>query len=355
MSRRPPLTAWSVAILSLGLTGLIALLATHERGASGDEPFYLSMADHPGGPHNFPYAYRVAVPWLVHLMPFSDVVNFTILGLAGIAAVSAGMFVLLREFAIGHKLATGLTVGFALSPVLWLDILRHFQSIDTASVLVMILGVLFTVRRQRVALLITLTLGTAVRESTMFLVPFTYLYWAQRPIDRDALRDTVITCLIPVTVYVVLRTQIQAVDRQYIPGYTGPFLKERYTILRYAPWGAELRRLAYTYGPLWLAAPLALGGRGLNRRDRDFVWRGLLIVVLCVGSLTYALDWDRVMFLAAPVIYVAAGLGLTHRRRLAVAAVVTLLAMDVGYGIYLQAAGVQHGLDDAKTYVPVIG
>ena len=64
-----------------------------------------------------------------------------------------------------------------------------------------------------------------------------------------------------------------------------------------------------------------------------------------MGAMTFALDWGRMVFFAAPVVYVAAAHTLRHRRRLAVAAVLTLLAMDAGYAIYMQVHGVKSGLD----------
>lgn len=332
--------------LCLALTGLVALVVKHERGITGDEPFYVAMARHPSGPHNFPYAYRVLVPWLVHVLPFSEVVSFTLIGLICVGAASGALFALLRHFEIDDRLATGLVVGFALSPVLWVVIIRHFRSIDPASVLVMVLGTLFIVRRQRLALLITLTLGTAVRESTLFLIPLAYAVWAQRPVDRDALRDLAATCVLPAIVYVVLRTQIDAVGKQYIAGYSGPFFAARIDLIKHAQFGVELRRLAYTYGPVWLIAPFAL--RGMR-----FAREGLVLVLLCAASMTYAYDWGRIIFLAAPVFYVAAAYALRNRRWLAIATVVALLTVDVGYGVYLQVHGVQYGLDTSVSNVPV--
>jgi len=70
-----------------------------------------------------------------------------------------------------------------------------------------------------------------------------------------------------------------------------------------------------------------------------------VLVALCVVSMTFALDWGRVIFLAAPVFYIAAGHVIKDRRRLAIATVTLLLAMDLGYAIYMQAYGVKHGLD----------
>jgi hypothetical protein len=42
---------------------------------------------------------------------------------------------------------------------------------------------------------------------------------------------------------------------------------------------------------------------------------------------------------------VAAGHVIRNRRWLAVAVVIALLAVDIGYGIYLQVYGVKHGID----------
>ena len=347
--------AWSrealaVGSLCLALAALVDVVIRHERGITGDEPFYQAMARHPGGPHNFPYAYRVVVPWLVHVLPFSYLVSFTIIGLLAIGIASAALYELLGDFDVPRRLRAGLVVGFALSPTLSVVIVRHFRSIDPASVLIMVLGCLFIVRRQRLALLATLVIGTGVRESTVFLIPFAYAVWAQRPVDREALRDVALTCILPLVVYVLLRVSIDAVGKQYIPGYSGPFITARWDFIKSAFQGStpklELRRLAVAYGPVWLIAPLAL-------RDSRLARRGLVLVALCVVSMTYAYDWGRIIFLAAPVFFVAAGVALTGRRRLAIATVVALLAMDAGYGIYLQAYGVTHGLDETSQHIPV--
>jgi len=331
-----------VAALCLALVALADAVLRHESGLSGDEPFYERMAAHPGGAHNFPYAYRVAVPWLVHVLPFSHVVSFTLLAWLAIAATGGALYALMREFEIAPDVAAALTAGFALSPPLLVVLVRHGRSIDPASILVMVLGCLFVVRRQRAYLGVTILVGVAVRESSLFLIPFAYAVWAQRPLDRSALRDVALVSVLPVAAYVALRTSIPVAGRQYIPGYSGPFLKARVDILRQGLSGStlptELRRLAYTYGPLWLAAPFAL-------RTLSFARRGLVLVLLCVASMTFAFDWGRIIFLAAPVFYVAGAWALRRRRGLALAAVIALFALDIGYGVYLQAYGVQHGID----------
>ncbi len=340
--RVPP--ALGVGLFCLILVALVSAAIRHEHGLSGDEPFYERMATHPGGAHNFPYAYRIGVPWLVHILPFSHAASFTALAWLGIAASAGVLYVLLAHFRTEPRLAAALCVGFALSPPLLVVLARSGRSIDPASILVMVLGCLFIVRRQRVALGVTMLLGVTVRESTLFLIPLAYVVWAGDPLDIEALRDTALTALAPVAAYVGLRTSIDAIGRQYEPGYTGPFFDARFDLigqaLGHGGWPIELRRLAYTYGPLWFVAPFAL-------RDLRFARQGLVLVALCLGSMTIAYDWGRIIFLAAPVFYVAAAHVLRRRSRLAVVMVVALLAVDVGYGIYLQAYGVQHGLDNS--------
>ena len=46
-----------------------------------------------------------------------------------------------------------------------------------------------------------------------------------------------------------------------------------------------------------------------------FAQRGLVLVVLCVASMTFAFDWGRIIFLAAPVFYVSAAWVVRDRRR----------------------------------------
>ena len=55
---KPP-SAVAVGLLCLAAAIVADVLLRHESGITGDERFYERMATHPGGAHNFPYAYRV--------------------------------------------------------------------------------------------------------------------------------------------------------------------------------------------------------------------------------------------------------------------------------------------------------
>jgi hypothetical protein len=134
---------------------------------------------------------------------------------------------------------------------------------------------------------------------------------------------------------------------QYTPGYTGSFLKVRVDVFRQVFTGVELRRLAYAFGPLWLVAPFAL-------RNLPFARRGLVLVALCVIAMSVSFDAGRIIFLAAPVFYVAAAFVLEHRHRLALLTVVALFALDIGYAVYMQTYGVEHGIDSTvSSRIPV--
>ena len=77
-----------MGVLCLAVAVLLNAVLRHQVGFSGDEPYYSRIAAHPGGPHNFPYAFRVGLPYLVHLLPFAQ--SFSWEALALLCAGAAG-------------------------------------------------------------------------------------------------------------------------------------------------------------------------------------------------------------------------------------------------------------------------
>jgi hypothetical protein len=69
--------------------------------------------------------------------------------------------------------------------------------------------------------------------------------------------------------------------------------------------------------------------------------------------MTFALDWGRVAFVAAPVVYAAAAWTLDRRPRLLVAALVACAVMIVGYAAYMQIDGTQNLIDAGPPPYPV--
>ncbi len=336
--RRDLLDAFVVTGAGLVLILIADALVRDQPVPRGDELIYELMAQDPGGTHTFPFAYRVGVPWLVHVLPFGTTFSFSAIAWLASALCGGLMFVLLRRFGVARWLAAALSLCLVVCPPLLVVSLRQGRGVDPASLLVMIAGALAIVDRRPRALAVIVLVGAFVRESSLFLIPFAYAIWARAWWDPKAAREALAAGVPGVVAYLALRLTIPTVGREQVIGYDS-LVGGRWTVLRdtlHEPWLA-IRRVISAFGPLWLFAPFAL-------RDLPFARRGLVLVALCAVAMTFAQDWGRIVLLAAPVIYVAAAHVLNPRRALAIAAVALFVAMDVGYAIYMQTSGVENGI-----------
>lgn len=331
--------------LAIGALGTIAiiLLDACVRDAptpQGDDLIYARMADDPGAPHTFVFAYRVAVPWLVHVLPFEHGLSFSAIAWLCSGAAGAVLFLLLERLAIPRRISVPLAFVLVLSPPLLVASLRQGYNPDPLTVLVMVTGALFVVDRRPVPLAVTMLVGALNRESALFLAPLAYAVWAQRPLDRAALVRVLAVAAPAVAAFCALRFAIPTVGKEMVPGYGASLIGGRVEVLGdgLRAWNVEARRLALIYGPLWLLAPLAL-------RDFPFARRALVLAPLCVLAMTFALDWGRVAFVAAPVVYAAAAWTLYRRPRLLAPALALCALMIVGYAAYMQLAGTQNIID----------
>jgi hypothetical protein len=330
-----------VMAIALPLLLLMDAYVRDSPAPRNDELIYELMAKAPFDPHTFPFAHRIAVPTLVNVLPFGHTFSFSLLAWLSTAGVAALAYVLMRRFEIGKPLAAALAIGLALSPTLFVASLREGRNVDPESVLVMFAGALAIVDRRPVVFAAIVLVGCFVREAALFLVPFAYAVWAQRWWDPRAARDTVLAALPGVVAYGALRLSLPTVARDQVLGYDS-LLGGRVEVLRKALDGplTMLRRLFVAYGPLWLVAPFAL-------RDLPFARRGLVLAAACAVGMLFALDWGRIAFLAAPVVVVAAAWVLNTRPRLALATVLALFAMNIGYAIYMEDfGGAQDGIID---------
>jgi hypothetical protein len=325
--------------LLVGAAGLALLLIADSlvRDAAaprGDDQIYELMAERPFETHTFPFAYRVLVPTLVHLSPFGNTISFSLLAWLASAACGTVAYVSMRRFAIRPWLAAALALCLVLSPHLLLTSIRQGRNVDPETVLVMLAGGLAVADRRPLALGLIVAIGATVRESALFLIPFAYACWAARPVDRTAAKQAAAAGLPGLAVYVALRAGLPTVGLGY-----GSALQGRLDVVERVldePW-VELRRIFIAFGPLWLAAPLAL-------RHLSYARRGLVLVACCLVAFTFAEDWGRIVLLAAPVIYVAAAHVLNGRRTAAIATVAAFAALNLTYAIYMQVHGVEHGI-----------
>jgi hypothetical protein len=337
-SRRAARDGSLVALAGLALIVLLDALVLDQSAPRGDELIYERMARDPFAPHTFPFAYRIGVPTLVHLLPFGHTFSFGLLAWLSSGASAGVAFVLMRRFGVGRPLAAGLALSLATCPAFLVASLRQGRSVDPESVLVMLAGALAIVDERPRALAVSVALGALVRESALFLVPFAYAVWATRRWDPEAARITALASLPGVGVYVALRLALPAVGREQVLGYDS-VLGGRVDVLKQALGDplVQARRLASSFGPLWLAAPFALP-------HLRFARAGLVLVGLCALAMLFAADWGRIVLLAAPVFYVAGAWTLRRRPALAALAVAAFAAMNIGYAVYMDRTGVERNI-----------
>jgi uncharacterized membrane protein len=335
-----------VQALCVGALGAVALailaeVSRRELVPRGDDEIYERMAEHPLATHTFPFAFRIGLPWLVHVLPMSHTTSFELLAwlAAGIAAAFA--YVLMRRLDTPGGLAAGLALALALSPPMLLVALREGRNTDAITTAFMMAATLFVLERRLRALCVALALGVIFREAELFVIPLAYAVWAERWWDARAARRALLVGAPAIAIYVVLHLTISSVGKVDVPGYGGSLLGQRVTVLRsgFESVFTEARRIISVYGPLWLAAPIAL-------RSNRFARRGLVLVACSLASMTFALDWGRMIFLSAPVFYPAGAHTLTRYRRWRVPALLAFAALILGYAIYMDRSGVLHGIID---------
>jgi hypothetical protein len=352
--RGAPPAGWSTRRLAIaiGVAATAALvlldaLVRDEPTPQGDDLIYERMAQDPTAPHTFVFAYRIAVPWVVHVLPFGHTFSFSAIAWICSGAAGAVLFVLLERLGISRRVSVPLAFVLALSPPLLVASLRQGRNPDPLTILVMVTGALFIVERRLVPLAITMLVGALNRESALFLAPFAYAIWAQRLVDRAALARVAAVAAPAFVAFVALRFAIPTVGREQVPGY-GSLVGGRVDMLRdgLSGYNVEARRLLAIYGPLWLLAPLAL-------RDFAFARRGLVLVGLCMVAMTFALDWGRVAFIAAPVIYAAAAWTLDRRPRLLIPTLLACAVVVFGYAAYMQVDGTDNIINTSPPPYPV--
>ena len=172
--------------------------------------------------------------------------------------------------------------------------------------------------------------------------------WADRLFDRAVLARVAAVTVPALAAFLTLRFTLPTVGREQVPGY-GSLLGGRIDVIQEAFQDARAQLVAGSatvYGPLWLIAPL-----GFVRFD--FARRGLVLVGLCLVAFTFALDWGRIIAVAAPVVYAAAAWVLWRHPRTRAPIFALCAVLVVGYATYMQVEGVQNLIDAGPPPYPV--
>jgi hypothetical protein len=331
-----------LALASAGALALLAALMPKEAAAHGDDLIYEDIAREPFGTHTFPFGLRLGLPLLVHVLPLSGGSAFLLLAILCAGAAAALAYLLMRELGSGARLAASLAVLMCLSPPFLVVILRHGRNTDIATVSLMLAATYFAVRRRYWQLAAAMLVGVAVREAVLFIGPLAYSLWATRPLDRAAAVRALAVTAPALGAYLAIRLGIHTVGKAQVPGYTGSPVSGRVTVIELGLRSPiqEARRAISVYGPLWLVAPLALAGMRFARR-------GLVLVALSLAAMTYALDWGRMILLAAPIFYPAAAWTLERHPKLQRPTIAAFALLVAAYAVYMARSGVRTGIIDA--------
>ncbi len=345
---RPAVARWSVRrqAAGVGVAGalalaLLSLLSRREPVPRGDDRIYELMARHPFAAHTFPFAYRVGLPWLVHVLPLGHTASFLTLAWLAAGGAAAFAFALMRRLSTPAALAAAMALALAVSPPMLVVALRNGRNPDAVTILFLMAATLFVLERRTRALTITLLVGVLFREAVAFAIPLAYALWAGRAFDAKAARQAILAGAPALLALLALHLVIPTVGEDSVPGYGGSPIGQRLTVVETGlrTFLTEARRMFSIYGPLWLAAPLAL-------RTSRFARRGLALVACSLASMTVALDWGRMIFLSAPVFYLAGAHTLTRHPRWRIPALVAFAVLIVSYAIYMDRSGVRHGIVD---------
>jgi hypothetical protein len=341
-SRHDLSRALLIAVVAAGILAVLAALMPKEGTPHGDDLIYEDIAREPFGTHTFPFGLRFGLPLLVHLLPLSGGSGFLLLAILCAGGAAAFGYLLMRELGGSAPMAASLALLLCLSPPFLVVILRHGRNTDIATVMLMLAAAYFAVRRNHWRLALAMLVGVAVREAVLFIGPLAYALWATRPIDRQAAVRTVAVAAPALIGYLAIRLGFHTVGKAQVPGYSGSLVRERLNVIELGlrtP-AQEARRMISAFGPLWLVAPLALAGMSFARR-------GLILVLLCLVSMTYALDWGRMILLAAPVFYPAGAWALERHPKLQRPTIAAFALLVVVYAVYMAHSGVRTGIVEA--------
>jgi len=284
----------SVAWLTVALLPLPGVVRAAQ--APGlDAHIYLAMAEAPTVFTMPPYAYRLGVPLLAHVLPFSLEVNFFLLTWLGLFAAMLLGYVFFRQVGYGHGLALLGSSFVGAAPEVTVYLGNHFL-VDPFA-LAMMMAVLVAIEKGLsdglTALL--LLLASLCKESAFFVIPVLYLRLAgPRLVDRRAAGRTILIAAPAVLAALTLRFAWGGAFEAF--PYLSPWEGRR------QPWYGSIEAYRAVWSGLFGYLALLAIANGFSERWRDFVRCYLPYGALVVAQLLVPQNSERLLFFAFPVV-----------------------------------------------------
>jgi len=308
-----------------------------------DHHKYIYLAQHPVGSfHINPPCWRIAVPFLVGLLPAPTITAYKIQASVLVVATGVLLYVFLHR-AAGYTAGEsflGLVLYYSYGPATKLMIQGPYSP-DPAIFTILVIALLCLYRRHDVLLAITLTTGAAVKETIILLIPLIYTIRATRLIDIRLLVRTVLIGAPALAVLLTIRSLIPAYnDVDSYVSQTGPQLTQVHLGTAKFSYRDALQRVTrarlqdtpvnivrdLTYGSvglLWLLPFFALAHREPATRDAsppspaassnsELLFRFLPFFALTYFGWFLALNTDRRFAFAFPFLIMMGLNGLKH-------------------------------------------
>ena len=332
--QRPGSDYLLVAVLSALAVGLISLrldfktIGTAAFADPGwDRHLYREMARRdPFDFHIAPYCWRILIPALARLNPWSLQSGFLTVALGCALATGPALYWLVRGVGGSKSSAAIMVVLFYSLGWSARFALSDFWVPDAASMFVTTLAMALIVRKLWWQAAVALAVGVLVKESVIFVAPLAFSWHARGLLDWRALRLAVAVTLPAVVVLGGTRLLIEQRndDAAYIatmPPQISRFPElyrdynygDRYrTIVKEDRWPhRELKDFdRYIFDPLGLPLlVLAVVGGSL---DPTRALRLLPFLLLVYAQLLFATDTQRLIVLAAPALAVLAASAANH-------------------------------------------
>lgn len=311
---------WLPLVLGLGALALMFAVmhwVYPQRPFSYDELRYSAMASHLPV-REYPYDYRVLIPWLVSVLPVPHAAGFAVITFLSLAATLWCLHLYLQ--------ADGLSPGYVLFALLLFATgygvtfnLYHDRLIDPAAIACLSGGLVLMQRQKTAWFSLLLTIGVLCKESTLFLIP---VYgWQTLSSRRFSWRQGLVVAPALVVFFGVRGLGLFG---QHTSNYTWQQITQvfSYQTANYGSVGyALLVAIAASFGSLWLAA-----GLGWSRSSQTTRVYSLFLIFVAI-QLVLGGDWIRMLTVAAPVLFPLALTYLAQARR---TGLLVLLVAEVG-------------------------
>jgi hypothetical protein len=289
---------------------------------------YEYIAEHPlGSFHIQPACWRIGVPILVHLLPFSTYRSFDLLGILFLSLTGGLIYLWLLAIPRPRNEAIlGVLMFYSLGPAVKL-LLRGVESPDPASYFFTVLALYAIYLENDLLCAFSLAAGMFAKETLAVVVPLHYTLKAASLWDVPRLKRSVRVALPAICVFFAVRILIPAWnDRDdYVSSLPNVYTQVATGDVRYTLWSGfhAVLRAYQGISAINLVRVFTWGSLGIHlflpffapRKNREVLLRWAPYWLTILATLLIALNPDRRLGSLFPVLIVA---GLNGVRVLAV-------------------------------------